>query len=278
MPKQIIACGIPSPHAASGASNRVIAWNWQTGQKLWGVSGKDNDFMPFSFSPDGTQVASENNIREAATGTLICRVRAHTADNGQSEFTPDGKLLGLIEAGTLDPNARMMRDDGGKQYYSATRLHFWHTDTGKEAKDFPFTRVRAFDVARDGQWLVMASDADGMTGGTDGSVVRRVDFNTGKAVWTRERRENGPDADLDSVLNSVVISPSSKYVVLASMNSHLIVLDAETGRELFRPFIPPGTTAPSWALPGGLAFSANGKTLVSRCGRRVLVWDASVLQ
>ena len=89
---------------------------------------------------------------------------------------------------------------------------------------------------------------------------------------------NGPDADPDAVLNSVAVSPSGKYVVLASINSRLIVLDAHTGRELFRPFIPPGTTFPNWEMPGGLAFSADGQTLVSRCGRRVLVWDASSLQ
>ena len=277
--KQIIACGTPDPHAAKGASDSVIAWNWQTGQKQWGQKGTMDDFMPFSYSPDGTLVGCLNNIRAAATGKLVCGTSAHGAADRQSEFTPDGKLFGLVDAGTVDPKTgRMHGDDNGKSYYATTRLHFWHTDTGKEAKDFPFTRVRAFDVARDGQWLVMTSDVDGMTGGTDGSVVRRVDFNTGKAMWTRERRMNEPNADPEAVLNSVVVSPNGKYVVLASNNSHLIVLDAQTGRELFRPFIPPGTTVPDWALPGGLAFSADGKTLVSRCGRRVLVWDASALQ
>ena len=172
----------------------------------------------------------------------------------------------------------MRGDDNGTSYYATTRLHFWRTDTGKEAKNFPFIRVRAFDIARNGQWLVMTSENNDTTGGTDGSVVRRVDFNTGTAMWTRERRMNGPDADPEAVLNSVAVSPNGKYVVLASTNSHLIVLDAQTGRELFRPLIPPGTTIPDWALPGGLAFSADGKTLVSRCGRRVLVWDASSLQ
>ncbi|MGI4790425.1 MAG: WD40 repeat domain-containing protein [Janthinobacterium lividum] len=96
-------------------------------------------------------------------------------------------------------------------------------------------------------------------------------------MWTRERHGNGDNPDYEAVLNSVAISPNGKYIVLASSNSHLIVLDAQTGRELFRPFIPPGTTIPSWAIPGGLAFSADGKTLVSRCGRRILVWDTRIL-
>ncbi len=277
--EQIIACGTPGPRAANGGSDGIVAWNWQTGQKQWGQDGKTDDCMPFSYSPNGTLVGCLNNIRVAATGRLVCRTSAHGAADRQSEFTPDGKLFGIIDDVTLDPKTRRMRDaDNGKSYYATTRLHFWHIHTGKEAKDFPFIRVRAFDVARDGQWLVMASEADGMTGGTDGSVVRRVDFNTGKAEWTRERRMNEPNADPDATLNSIAISPNGKYIVLASSNSHLIVLDAQTGRELFRPFIPPGTTIPDWAIPGGLAFSEDGKTLVSRCGRRILVWDASALQ
>lgn len=275
--KQIIACGTPRHDGASGEPDGVVTWNWQNGQKQWGIpaSGMD-DFMPLCYSANGILVGCESNIRKAATGKLVCRTAAQGSDDGQSEFTPDGKLFGMINKGTLDPETQRMRDD--KSYYATTRLHFWRTDTGKEAKDFSFIRVRAFDIARDGQWLVMTSENNDTTGGTDGSIVRRVDFNTGKAVWTRERRMNGPDADPEAVLNTVVVSPNGKYVVLASTNSHLIVLDAQTGRELFRPFIPPGTTIPDWELPGGLTFSADGKTLVSRCGRRVLVWDASVLQ
>ena len=278
--KQVIASGMTSPRAVSGTSEGVVAWNWQTGQKQWGIqASRIDDFMPLSYSPDGTLLGCFSNVRAAATGELVCRTSAHGAVDGQSEFTPDGKLFGIINGGSLDPETGRMRgDDNGKSYYATTRLHFWHTETGKEAKDFPFIRVRAFDIARDGQWLVMTSDADGMTGGTDGSIVRRVDFNTGKAVWTREKRMNGPDADPEAVLNSVIISPNGKYVILASIGSRLVVLDAQTGRELFRPFIPPGTNIPTWVVPGGLAFSADGKTLVSRCGRRVLVWDASCLQ
>lgn len=281
--RQIIACGTPNPHAASGASDSVVAWDWQTGQKQWGIlASRMDDFMPLSYSPDGNLVGCMGSIREAATGKLVCRTSAHGEVDGQSEFTPDSKWYGLIDDIQLDPKTHKERDtadfESDMQYtYSTTRLHFWRIDTGKEVKDFPFTRVRAFDIARDGQWLVMTSDI-GMMNGSDGSVVRRVDFDTGKAMWTRERHMNQPDADPDSVFNSVAVSPNGKYIVLASINSHLIVLDAQTGRELFRPLIPPGTTIPEWTLPGGLTFSADSKTLVSRCGRRVLIWDASVLQ
>jgi WD40 repeat protein len=138
--------------------------------------------------------------------------------------------------------------------------------------------VRAFDIAPNGQWLVIASDSDHMTGGTDGSVVRRVNRETGAVAWTRERSYNAPDHDPDAALNSIVISPNGKYIVLQSYSSQLIVLDAATGRELFRPFASRSASGGSWALPGGLAFSKDGKTLVSRSGPRVLVWDATSLQ
>ena len=280
--RQVVASGEAYRDSPGITLCRAIAWNWRSGKQQWDVEGN----TPLSHSPDGRFVGSANSVFNAATGKLICRTSKQMEEEGQSEFTPDGKLFGIIDAGTLNIDAgtlnsitRKQPDHDGKLYYSTTRLHFWRTDTGKQAKDFPFIRVRAFDIARNGQWLVMTSDADGGgVGSTDGSVARRVDFNTGKVVWTRERRENEPDADPESVLNSVAVSPNEKYVVLASINSNLIVLDARTGRELFRAIVSHDRNETMRAFPGGLAFSADGKTLVSRCGRRVLVWDASVLQ
>lgn len=277
---RVLACGYTRRNisVADASPSQMAVWDWRTGQKVWSVPGD----LPLTFSPDGRFVGCENGVYDAASGRLICRASKRIAEDGQTAFTPDGKWYGTVGDINLDPKTHKERQtpdfESDVQFtYSTTRLHFWRTDTGKEAKDFPFTRVRAFDIARSGQWLVMASDT-GMMNGEDGAVVRRVDIQTGELVWTWERHMNGPNPDPDSTLNSIAISPNGKYVVLGSMNSHLIVLDAQTGRELFRPFIPPGTTIPSWAIPGGLAFSADGKTLVSRCGRRVLVWDASSLQ
>ncbi len=278
--RHVLACGYTRQNisVADASPSRMVVWDWRTGQRLWSAPGD----LPLTFSPDGRFVGCEDGVYDAASGMLICRTSKRIAEDGQTAFTPDGKWYGTVGDISLDPKTHMEIQTGDfandEQYtYSTTRLHLWRTDTGKETKDFPFTRIRAFDIARSGQWLVMTSGTGPMNG-YDGSVVRRVDIQTGKVLWTRERCMNGANSDLDSGINSVVVSPNGKYVVLASTNSRLIVLDAQTGRELFRPLIPPGTTTPSWALPGGLAFSADGKTLVSRCGRRVLVWDASALR
>ena len=137
--------------------------------------------------------------------------------------------------------------------------------------------ARAFDIASDGSWLTLMCDRGNMMGGTDGSIIRRIDMTTGKVAWTRERGMNGPWNDPDSGLNSIVISPNGKYIVAMSGNSKLIVIDALTGSEKFRPFVSMDQSYGNWAMPGGLAFSTDGKTLVSRCGNKVLVWDASRL-
>ncbi len=278
--KSLIASGEACQTVHGLTPYQVIDWGWRSGQKHWMIASG----LPISLSPNGRFVGCENGVYDAANGRLVCRTSAHFAEDGQSAFTPDGNWYGLIDDASLDPKTHKERQssdfEGDEQYlYSTTRLHFWRTDTGKEARDFPFTRVRAFDIAHDGHWLVMASDADdGMINGTDGSVVRRVDMQSEKVLWTRERRSNGPNPDAAAVLNSVAISPNGKYVMLASTDNHLIVLNAQTGRELFRPFVFPARGEVNWAIPGGLAFSADGKTLVSRCGHKTLVWDASVLQ
>ena len=262
----------PSPKTFQ--ASQVFAWNWHSGQRLWEIAGN----MPLSYSSDGHLVGTDDGIHKAATGKLLVRIPRGLSSDSQSAFSPDGKLFGFIGRGALNKKGFTDSDNGDRLYYSTTRLHLWRTDTGKEAKDFSFTRVRAFDMARTGPWLVMVADRGGMGGGTDGSVVRRVDINTGAVSWTRERSYNAPSHDPDAALNSVVISPNGKYVIIQSPSSQLIVLDAETGRELFRPFAHQGSGEPSWALPGGLAFSADGRTLISRCGSKVLVWDASSLR
>lgn len=255
-------------------ASQVFAWNWRSGQRLWGIAGD----MPLSYSPEGRFIGMGDGIHTASDGRLVFGIPRGLSSDSQIAFSPDGKLFGFIGSGTLNKKGFVDSDDGDRVYNSTSRLHLWHTDTGKEAKDFPFTRVRAFDMARNGQWLVIAADWGGMGGGTDGSVVRRVDITTGAVSWTRERSYNAPLHDPDAALNSVVISPNGKYVITQSPSSQLIVLDADTGRELFRPFAHQDSGEPAWGLPGGLAFSADGRTLVSRCGSRVLFWDASSLR
>lgn len=276
----VIASGYTEPdfglaRAGSRANTEsILSWDWRTGRQMWARKGS----MPLSYSPDGRFIGSADGIHEATTGRLVVRIPRGLDSESQIAFSPDGKVFGFIGRGTLNEKGFMDSDTGGRLYYSTTRLHLWRTDNGKEAKAFPFTRVRAFDMARNGQWLVIAADRGGTSGGTDGSVVRRVEISTGAVSWTRERSYNAPSHDPDAVLNSVAISPNGKYVVIQSTNCQLIVLDAGTGRELFRPFSHQSNGEMQWAIPGGLAFSADGRTLVSRCGRKVLVWDATSLR
>lgn len=230
--------------------------------------------MPLSYSPDGRLIGCSDGIRETVTGKMVFKIPGGIEEDNQISFSPDGALFDFIGRPTLNKKGFMDSVAG----YSTTRLHLWRTDTGKEAKDFPFIRVRTFDIAKNGHWLAISSEPDGMTGGTDGSIVRRVDMQSGTVAWTRKRSMNAPDHDPDADLYSVVISPNGKYIAIQSLSAQLIVLDAKTGRELFRPYGSQSGTGSGWVLPGGMAFSNDGKTLVSRCGPRVLVWDASSLQ
>jgi WD40 repeat protein len=263
-----------SDKIAENKPDSILAWDWRSGQKVWAMAGS----MPLSYSPDGRLIGCSDGVRQAVNGKLVIPIPKGLDEDSQTEFSPDGTLFGFIGPLALNKKGVIYSEAGVKLYYSTMRLHLWHTDTGKEAQSFPFTRVRAFDMAPNGQWLVIAGDSDHMTGVTDGSVVRRVNRETGGVAWTRERFNNAPDHDPDAALNSIAISPNGKYIVLQSYSSQLIVLDAATGRELFRPFASQSGMGSSWTLPGGLAFSKDGKSLVSRSGPRVLVWDATSLQ
>jgi len=169
-------------------------------------------------------------------------------------------------------------EDWFKKVYATQRLRFWRTDTGGLTLDLPFVRVRAFDISPDGKWAVVTCDYDRHGGnGADGSVVRRIDLTAGSVAWTRQRSLNPPDSDPDAILNSVAISPNGKYVAVQSSDNRVIVLNAGTGQEMYRPLIKPSNEEASWAIPGGISFSRDGRTLVSRNGRKVLVWNAATL-
>lgn len=275
--RRVFAVGPTASGLGKSSNYHILAWDINSSQQLW---NRDSD-TPLSISPDGRFVACSGTVLRADDGTEVCRIRPLPATDGQSEFTPDSHRLGLIGAGHLNPKTSFREDsDDGRSYYATTRLRFWDADTGKLISDLPFTRVRTFDFTRNGRELIMTSDigatVDGFdAGGIEGSIIRRVEFLTGKVLWEQKRNLT---SDPDAILNSVAISPNGKYVVVQSSNSRLIVLDARTGRELFRPFIHHGPRDPNWALPGGVAFSADGRSLVSRCGSRVLVWDTSILQ
>lgn len=271
----VLACGYirrDSPEFGSPGymPGNVVAYDWRSGRKIWGTEG----YIPLSYSPDSRLVGIGSDIHAGATGALVRETHKRYSDDAQTAFSPDGRFFGFIGAGTLNKKGFTDSDNGDKVYYSTIRLHLLHTEDGTEAYSFPFIRVRAFDISRGNKWLAMTSDA-GVTGGEDGSIVRRVDIRTGAAVWTRERRLNGPDNDADSILNSVAISPDEKHVVVQSIDGQIIVLDAQTGHEEFRTLL--ARSGGGWSYPGGLAFSADGKTLISRFGGKVLVWDASLL-
>ena len=260
------------PDAKKLPQSGTLAWDEQSGQKLWTTQSA----LPLSFSPAGRLIGSAGGLLDVRSGQLIKKVSDTVAYDGQTSFTHDGRLFGFIAAPTLGKNGLIDNDNGGRLYYSTTRLHLLDIDSKREVYEFPFIRVRAFDIARDGQWLVMTSENGRMIGGTDGSIVRRVSVKTGTVLWTRERNMNEQGHDADSILNSVAITPNGKHVVVLSTGDRIIVLDAKTGREEFRTLL--GREGGGWNYSGGLAFSADGKTLTSRYGDKVLVWDASSLQ
>ncbi len=271
--RHVVAYGLTTPNLVQNMPDDfVVVWDWRTGQQV----RKSDGMYPIAFSPDGRLMSAGNGVYDAATGKLVCRTTHHLEEEGPCAFTPDGKAVGLIDAQTTNTASGELPDVN--VVYAGNFLRLWRADNGAHVRDFPFIRARCYDFSRDGKWLVLSCDRGQMINGEDGSIVRRIDMATGKVLWTRERDMSDPDHDEDAIVNSVAISPSGKYVVLQSEENRLIVLDAQTGRELFRPLVYHRRDEPMWSLTGGVAFSADGKTLASRNGHNVLVWDARMLE
>ncbi len=236
-------------------------------------TGKQITVLPFAaqraiFSSDGKYLAlatgSEVHIWDVSKSKNIRTFRGtHYND---VEFSSDGKLLACIKSIELTTSRSTYKNYNGP-------VQIWEIATGKLYQELPGESTIALSFSQDGSRLVsVEQQGNSLIPGFYGRV-RMCDVKTGRVLWTIEGKPQKDGSQDETVVsNDVAFSPDGNKIVQHNIRADLTWRDAATG-ELLKQMKPPGTHFDSCSTPPSMVFSADGKTLVSRAGDEVHIWD-----
>jgi RNA polymerase sigma factor (sigma-70 family) len=269
---------------ADKKENDVRLFDARTGKLLRRYAGHSRPAATVAFAPDGQTLASTNgydgNLRfwETTTGKLLPQTgRLRATEN--LTFSPDGKLLagggaGLrpelwnVAAGKSPPEHLQKQRHGGEAVHFSPdgrrlatihqhTIYLWDVATGQAVRPHEGheREVYAVTFAPGGKALVSVAGEFG--------TIRRWEAATGQELPSF--------GGVRDHVYAAAHSPDGKLLAVGTGNHDgtIWLLDAATGKEVRRLVIPGGYVT-------SIAFSGDGKTLVSRANaREVHVWDVA---
>ncbi|HKI36604.1 MAG TPA: sigma-70 family RNA polymerase sigma factor [Gemmataceae bacterium] len=247
-------------------------------------AGLNHGVTGVAFSPDGKQLAA------CTTGSRLVRVydtasgkETHTLAGGRFRrvvFSPDGKTLAAGDGNNAIrlwemPSGKLLHpaephhsgvhcialSPDGKTLAAATTfktVYLWDVTTGKPLRRLEGHEHGVYPVA-------FSPDGKRVASGSRDGTARVWDVATGKELH-QFLGYDGPKV-ADVWVYGVSFAPDGKRLAGACRDGFVRVWDLGTGREVVR---CEGHTGFVW----GVAFAADGKTLVSCGDDAVRLWDA----
>ncbi len=247
-------------------------------------TGHTEGITSIAFSPDGQTLASSSSdetvrLWDVATGRHKLTLTGHTRRIGSIAFRPDGSTLA---GGGADATVHLWDSVSGAHKAMLTgHIHAISTvafsPDGKTLASGAWDNtVRLWDVATGTQKAVLTEHAffgENMSGishvafSADGKTLASAAFNEDRV------RLSDPDTGAEKkILNtgnisSLTFNPNGRTLATGSRNGLLQLWDVASGE---RKTVLSGHASNINAI----AFSTDGKTLVSGGGSQLLVWNA----
>jgi WD40 repeat protein/beta-lactamase regulating signal transducer with metallopeptidase domain len=267
---------------AVAGGNVVQLYEVETGKELVKIQGPPTGLAGLLFSPDGRTLAGRGgdgavHLWEAANGkethrinrgsqpdnlqVLVARLRGSGGDSPGIAFSPDGKALAVATTEVKE------------QKNVTSWVGIWDAAAGKETG-----KIEVPEGLGPVSAVAFASGGKALAYGT-ANVIILCEPDTGKEL--RQIKAPGGVASLD-------FSPDGKSLAVRGRNQQFRLLETETGKEQYQL----GEVAPAQTGGGGgavvvarpvlftpetrnLAFSPDGKQIVTASGGTARLWDAA---
>lgn len=233
----------------------VRVWDGDTGAEVI-VPGRYGYKLTLAAAPDGKAVAVGDedgrlDLLDASTGRPIRAVRTAGPPIRQFAFSPDSRLVGVVEAALSERGADRL-----------SKLRVLRAADGGEVLALgPSGAIRLLGFAADGRVLLFVQDR-----------VRVVDLGTGQDARTFAL----PESEAGVPARILSLSPDGRRIAVCEPDA-VSAWDTATDREGWRTPARKRDVNTKWAFDSGyVAWSADGKTLI--CARPtdlVTVHDAA---
>jgi WD40 repeat protein len=187
--------------ATASADGTIVIWNAETAEKITSFDVMKSNFLPLTFSPDGTRLAIGGTVWDAATGKkLFTLAGGHDQVVRDIAYSPDGTRLATA---------------------SSDAVQVWDANTGEK-----------LFVLEGGGTLCVRFSPDGsrLETGSSGGTVRLCDAATGKVQRTIELKMQDGAQRRDEICR-VGFGGDGKQILGVGWSSSW-TWDAATGNEI----------------------------------------------
>jgi len=238
-------------YLAVAASVGIWIYDMETYQEVALLTGPTGPVSSVAFSPDGSTIVSGYDSGDILVWDVKTGKRMQSFPTVQEwvssvAFSPDGKIIA---------------SGGACVEGMCPGITLLDNQTGEWLKSFggPYTTL-SLCFSPDGKTLASSGDERN-------SNIRLWDVQTGELLITLKKRTAFEDFEGRDV-NSVVFSPNRNMIASGSGNGTIRLWNAHTGE--FIKYLE-GHTKPV----NSVAFSPNGKTLISAGEDGVCLWDVN---